>query len=160
MQFILRAPWKKKGYLRQKCDMLTSFLQFWVELTEITYTVPTEGGDADKILNFHIWWNFACSAMFRLPEGKKCQRSCRETRRLHRCLSRNSFPELLRNPSKFLTIQEFCLLGYNAVQSDGSQPTFRRNTTPLSACLFATCFLLGLFFNYKNIGDVLLRNVC
>jgi hypothetical protein len=32
----------------------------------------------------------------------------------------------------YVHIEEYCLLGYNAMQSTESQPTFRRNISPLS----------------------------
>jgi hypothetical protein len=51
------------------------------------------------------------------------------------------------------------LLGYNAMQSVESQPTFRRNMPPPSpgSALLATClyagFLLGLFFDPEDQGN-------
>jgi hypothetical protein len=58
--------------------------------------------------------------------------------------------------------EEFCLLGYSVVYSVERQVTFRTNMTPQSA-LLATCFdagfLLALFFDPEDGGDVFLRNV-
>jgi hypothetical protein len=68
-----------------------------------------------------------------------------------------------------------CILGYNAVQSVESQPMFRRNMSPPSLRLKSevskkpegrsTCyllhigFLLGLFFDPEDGGDMFPRNV-
>jgi hypothetical protein len=61
---------------------------------------------------------------------------------------------------------ELYLLGYNAVQYAESQPTFRRNILPVwkqvALSLLATCFhvgfLLVLFFDPEDGGDMFLRN--
>jgi hypothetical protein len=74
--------------------------------------------------------------------------------------------------------EEFFILEYNAVQSVGSQSTFRRNIIllpssgsknkpskkpawkqTLLATFFPTSFLLGLFFDCENGNDTLLLNV-
>jgi hypothetical protein len=63
--------------------------------------------------------------------------------------------------------KEYYLLGYDAMQSVGSQPTFRRNILPCLSpgftALLATCFhagsFLGLFFDSEDRGDMFLRNV-
>jgi hypothetical protein len=84
---------------------------------------------------------------------------------------------------KLLDSEEYCLLGYNAVQSVESHPTFRRNISPpssgsknklskkpawkqaastarvLLATSFHAGFLLGLFFDPEDGGDMFLRNV-
>jgi hypothetical protein len=54
--------------------------------------------------------------------------------------------------------EEFHFLGYNAIQSFESQPTFLR-TCHLFLQSQNTCFLLGLFLNPENIGKMLLLNV-
>jgi hypothetical protein len=52
--------------------------------------------------------------------------------------------------------EEIYVLEYNAFLSPESQSMFRRN-------IFATCFragfLLGLFFDHEDEGDMFLRNV-
>jgi hypothetical protein len=62
------------------------------------------------------------------------------------------------------TFDEFYLLGYNAVQSVESQPTFRsRLHLQGRRALFATCFhagfLLGLFFDVEDGGNMFLRKI-
>jgi hypothetical protein len=48
--------------------------------------------------------------------------------------------------------EEFYLLGYNAVQSVESQA--------LLVICFHTGFLLGLFFDPEDEGDIFFRNIC
>jgi hypothetical protein len=68
-------------------------------------------------------------------------------------------------------IGEFYLLGCNTVESIGSQLTFQRNMSPPSSqskntpskssdyYLLHAGFLLGLFFNPEDGGDMFLQNV-
>jgi hypothetical protein len=77
-----------------------------------------------------------------------------------RLYGQNSRPETFEIKNKrsdlITAVVEFYLLGYNAVQSVESQPTFRRST----ACyLLYAGFLLGLFFDLEDGGDMLLRNI-
>jgi hypothetical protein len=56
----------------------------------------------------------------------------------------------------------FCLLGYDAVKSTESHPTFRKNTSPFSEiCLLLlhAGLLLGLFFDPNDGSDIFLQNV-
>jgi hypothetical protein len=67
--------------------------------------------------------------------------------------------------------EKYYLLGYNAVYSVESKPTFRRKINPPSSGIrisrarnqLATCFragsLLGLFFDCEDGGDMFFRNV-
>jgi hypothetical protein len=63
--------------------------------------------------------------------------------------------------------EEFCLLGflgYNALQTLGSQQTLRRNMSPPSSGSKnnpsrVAAFLLGLFFKPEDGGYVFLGNV-
>jgi hypothetical protein len=48
-----------------------------------------------------------------------------------------------------------CLLGYSAIRSDESQPTFRST----ASYLLRAGLLLGLFLDLENRGDFLLQNV-
>jgi hypothetical protein len=60
-------------------------------------------------------------------------------------------------------------VGYNTVQYVEYQPTFRKNISPPSLgsknnpssafYLFHAGFLLGLFFDPEDVGDMLLLNV-
>jgi hypothetical protein len=73
----------------------------------------------------------------------------------------------------FFTFEGLYLLGYNAVLSVESKPTFRRlisppssgqnnnpSKKPTSACyLLYAGFLLGIFFDPEDRGDMFLLNV-
>jgi hypothetical protein len=58
--------------------------------------------------------------------------------------------------SDVMRSEHFCLLGYNAVQSVESQPTFRTNI--IFCYLLHADFLFGLFFDAEDGGDMFLRN--
>jgi hypothetical protein len=55
--------------------------------------------------------------------------------------------------------EEFYVLGYNAVQPDEIQPTFRWSKSPPSCCLLYAGFLIELLFVSEEGGDMLLRNL-
>jgi hypothetical protein len=62
--------------------------------------------------------------------------------------------------------EEFYLLGYNAVYTVEYQPTFRKNMSPPSSgsknrprTCFHAGFLLSLFFDPRDGGEMFLRNV-
>jgi hypothetical protein len=61
------------------------------------------------------------------------------------------------------TKEEFYLLGYNVMQPIESQQNSQRNVSPPSsstACyMLHACFLLGLFFDHEDGGDMFLRNI-
>jgi hypothetical protein len=88
--------------------------------------------------------------------------------------------QVLSSLQRQLVIAEFRLMGYDSVQSDQNQPTFRRSMSPLSSgsknkpsvtpawsrqhtelWLLRTsiCFSFRLLFYSEHGGDIFLRNV-
>jgi hypothetical protein len=110
----------------------------------------------------HDW---SCVGRIRLTCTQKATLYCMHLINISKLFSSPAYPH-----DRPHIIQEFYLLGYNAVQSVESQPTFRRNISPHfpgskiksreKPNLPASCgFLLGLFFDLENGGDVLLHKV-
>jgi hypothetical protein len=69
-----------------------------------------------------------------------------------------NFPHRFRPPEANLTLEY--TLACNAMYSNESRPTFRRNRLGLTCYLFHAGFLLCLLFNTEDGGDLLLRTVC
>jgi hypothetical protein len=73
-------------------------------------------------------------------------------------------PALLHNHSTFLNLKELYLRRYNDMLSVESQLAFQRNMSPPFSggsnwYLLHIGFLLGLFFNPEDEGDMFRRNV-
>jgi hypothetical protein len=70
----------------------------------------------------------------------------------------------------YMGLEESYILGYNAMESVESQPTFRKNMSPpysgsknkrsFACCQLHAGFLHGVFFDLEDEGEMLLPKSC